>query len=320
MPNIYVPKNRIAIASSFEGIFNNGATECALTSLNAYHNQEPGAFLGKKLTPQVFSTSYRSHPIVQAFLILRPMVEIAEDYRTVLDVIRSNPSKVTDLLRNPTDIATYSWFEREFHTLKGNTQREREEFGKGKESLFYRERKALQEADYSAWLATQEPYADTVPQFRTLVDGQIWDGETPVSGFYPRFATSKDEESTHALCVLYSEIGALEKGDAIGERCVIPRNGIIGMETVPDRNKVKQLAVIGERLGVPRSQVWRLNDRYDPAQQEELNDNGFVYQFFLPGYAAPHEIEKAKEDRFVRLLDRKNFARQLGEAAEHWNF
>ena len=37
MSLIYSPKFKIVIASSFEGIVNNGATECALTSFNAYN-------------------------------------------------------------------------------------------------------------------------------------------------------------------------------------------------------------------------------------------------------------------------------------------
>ena len=35
MHKLYIPKKKIALASSFEGIFNNGALECAFVSINA---------------------------------------------------------------------------------------------------------------------------------------------------------------------------------------------------------------------------------------------------------------------------------------------
>ncbi|MBI2971353.1 MAG: hypothetical protein HYY37_02980 [Candidatus Aenigmarchaeota archaeon] len=320
MAALYTPKVKIAVASSFEGIVNNGAPECALVSLNAYHEQNPSSFFERKLTASEFNQSYRSADAVQKFLALRPLVEVAEDYRTVLDVIERYPAESGVFAANPNDVKTYLFLAEKFNGLKQEKQEERDEFGKGKDSFFYKERRALQKAGYEAWLNTQAPFDDALPQFRHLVETQVWDGGEPVSGFFPRFATSKDEASTYALCRFYAAVKKLDVSDMEGTRCIIPRDGIIGMETVPSRNKVQQLVVIADRLEVPRSQVWRLNDRYDPRQQEELFYNGFVYQFFVPGYAAPVEIERARHDRFVRVLERKSFAQQLAAYAEQWGF
>ncbi len=317
---IYAPKHRIAMASSFEGVVNDGARECALVALNAYHEQHPRAFFGRRLSADEFNQSYADTDIVKAFIALRPLVEIAEDYRTVLDLMRMHPWEAYALSSNPGDAHVYALLEKRFNKLKQRTAAQRDEFGKGKESLFYKERAGLQRADYDAWLNTQTPYEDTLPQFRLLVDTQAWDGETPVSGFFPRFATSKDEASTRALCDFYAKVRKLDSSDVEGMKCLIPIDGIIGMETVPSRNKVDQLKVIADRLEAPRSRVWRINDRYDQRQQEELYDAGFAYQFFLPGYAAPSEIERAKSDKMVRLLDRKRFAGQLAEYAREWRF
>jgi hypothetical protein len=321
MAEIYKPREKIAIASSFEGIVNDGAPECAFVSFNAYHYQDPRAFFGRKMTAAEFNNEYRKTLIVKAFLALRPIVEVAEDYRTVLDVLARYPNSIMRPLSiNPNNTETYEMAAAEFNRIKNETQKERDEFGKSKESLFYKERKALQEANYDEWLNTQKPFDDTLPQFRYLVDTQIWDGNTPVSGFFPRFATSKDEASTHALCVFYTKVRKLDPSDVEGKKCIIPRDGIIGMETVPSRDKIEQLKVIADRLEVPRSQVWRMNDRYDPKQQEQLNKAGFVYQFFLPGYATPQEIETAKKDGLVRVLDRNLFASQLADHAHEWGF
>jgi hypothetical protein len=313
---LYVPKTKIAIASSFEGIFNNGATECALVSLNAYNNQDPEAFFGRKLSAREFIDSCRDSTVVKAFLALRPMVAVAEDYRTILDLINSYKASAETLADHPNDIFTYSFFEGKFNEVKEKTKTGRDAFGKGKESFFYKERETLQKASYDDWLNTQEPYADTIPQFRALVDTQEWDGDVPVRGFFPRFATSKDEQSTHALCLFYAKVMKLDPSDVEGRKCIVPRDGIIGMETVPSRDKVEQLTVIANRLELPRENVWRVEDRYDPKQFEKLHEAGFVHNFLLPGYATPREIEKAIKDGIFPVFDRGNFATQLASYAE----
>lgn len=315
---IYKPSRRIAIASSFEGIVNDGAPECALVSFNAYHEMDPSAFFFRKLAAAEFNASYRASNPVRAFLALRPIVEVAEDYLTVLEVIRRYPTDAGRLADDPSGVETYLVLADKFRELKEDAhhQRLRGQFGKGKTSLFYIEREALKQADHEGWLGAQAPFEDTLPQLRLLVDTQVWDGDRPVRGFYPRFATSKDEASTQELCNFYVTVGMLDPTDVGGGRCIIPPNGIIGMETVPSRDKVEQLNVIAQRLDVPRSQVWRMNDRCDPQQQKQLADAGFVHQFFLPGYATPHEIDLARNDPRVRVLERKRFAEQLGAYAE----
>jgi hypothetical protein len=92
------------------------------------------------------------------------------------------------------------------------------------------------------------------------------------------------------------------------------------METVPDRDKIKQLKIIAEKEEIPHGQVWRLNDRYDTKQQTELRDAGFSTQFLVPGYMFPHDVRKAKEDRNTIVLDRDNFATQLGGFALSWGY
>ena len=325
---IYAPKSKIAIASSFEGIVNDGAPECALVSFNAYQEQEPGSFFGRKLTAAEFNAQYRDDVRVRSFLALRPMVEVAEDYHTIIALIDMYRSDVGRLAANPADTEAYHFFVEKARAIRFSPvhDRNRNEFG-SKDGLFYKERKALQDADYNAWLNMQAPFDDTLPQFRALVDTQtrVAGAPTPYtavrSGLVPWFATSKDEASAYALCQFYAKVMKLDPGD-VGEdgtqTCMITRDRIIGLEHT--RDKVEQMKIISREEDIPRTQVWRLNDRYDPKQQQQLFDNGFVVQFFLPGYAAPHEIEAAKSDKLVRTLDRQHFAEQLAAYAEQWGF
>lgn len=325
---VYKPKVKIAIASSFEGIVNDGAPECALTSFNAYHNMEPRAFFGRRLTSREFSSEYRGHPWVRAFLAVRPMVEVAEDYGTVLDVMLHPAGRIyaERLAENPHDTRAYLGFEELFNKLKERTDW-RTAFGTGKQSHFYKERTALKQADLDGWRKTQEPFDDVLPQFRALIDTQTRIPDAPhayaavSAGFAPWFATSKDEASTFDLCMFYAKILRLDPSD-IGEDgtqvCMITRDRIIGLEHT--RDKAEQMKIISKEEGIHMGQVWRLNDRYDPKQQEKLYEEGVVYQFLLPGYAAQHEIEKSRKDKFVRLLDRRHFAEQLAAYAEQWFF
>jgi len=330
MTGIYRPKVKIAVASSFEGIVNNGATECALTSFNAYQQMMEGGgkFFGGVVEPKDIG-QIRDTEHFRAFLALRPLVGVAEDYVTVLQVLEQCPGQVRKMLNHPADEAAYVPLIEKFYELRGQQPVLRQRFGIGKESAFYRERKRMQDADMTAWMGTQEPYADSIAQFRMLVDTQERvDGaansyEAVTRGFVPWFATSKDEASTFLLCQIYTRTDRMERA-ALAEdgrvRCVISRDRLIGMETVPDRDKVKQLTVIAEREGVPHPQVWRIEDRYDTKQQLELRDAGFHTQFIVPGYMFPHDIRRATKDRNVVVLGRSNFAAQLGGFAEAWRY
>jgi len=332
MTGIYRPGVKLAVASSFEGIVNNGATECALTSFNAYAQMPEGRgkFFGYVIEPKDFVT-IRNSEHVAGFLALRPLVGVAEDYVTVLEVLEACPAEVRHMLNHPDEESAYRPLIELFQALKKNAwhAEKRKKFGTGKESAFYRERKRMQDADMTAWMGTQEPYADSIAQFRMLADtqerveGTANAYEAVTKGFVPWFATSKDEDSTFLLCQIYTQTDRMEQA-ALAEdgrvRCVISRDRLIGMETVPNRDKVKQLTVIAEREGVPHPQVWRIEDRYDTKQQLELRDAGFHTQFIVPGYMFPHDIRKAAEDRNVVVLDRSNFAAQLGGFAEAWRY
>jgi hypothetical protein len=318
---VYIPRRKVAIASSFEGILNNGATECGLTSLNAYQQMDEGKgrFFGKIVEPEYFDTIKGSKE-VQAFLRLRPLVELAEDYLTVLEVIDSNPALVGKMLSDPLNESAYDPLIDKFNERRAKSKELRAKFKKA----FYDERSRMQKKDYNAWLGTQSPFEDSLVEMRYLVRAQKRNKEGDIeSGFVPWFATSKDEKSTYGLCVFYGRVMKLDPED-IGEdgkkQCMITKDRIIGDEHI--RDKVEQLKIIALTEDIPRSQVWRLNDRYDKAQQIQLRDDGFPYQFLLAGggYAFPHDVKKALEDPLVIVIARQGFAKALGAHAEKWNF
>lgn len=316
---IYVPDRKIALASSFEGVVNDGVRECALTSVNAYERMHPGATYGRIVEPQDYS-SVQDSTLIRAFLLLRPLVEVAEDYHTVIDVILRNPRLAHRLVQNPEDERLYDVFGPAFEKRKAETAEERRVFG-AKGGEFYQERKRMQDADYEAWLGVQAPYPESIAQLRELVKTQRARRGVIQSGFVPYFGTSKDEASTWELCRYYSRTGRLEPrdvGDMVAE-CVIHPSRIIGKETTTD--KLKQMVIIGGLEDVPKNQVWRLNDRYDPAQQEQLHADGFNHQFFVTGgYAFPHEVRRAREDRNLVVVNRQNMAEELAAFAKGHGF
>jgi hypothetical protein len=277
-----------------------------------------------------WDNEYRNSIVVKAFLIMRPMVEKAGEYHTVLEMIRRYPAETLALIADPDSEEKYSFFEEKFKEIKAEPENDeiRYKFGDNKDSnLFNNERKRLIAEDINGWYDSQQPFEQTIPQFRYLVQTQKRDDsagnayDAVVSGFAPWFATSKDDASAHALCVFYANVMKLDPDVDIGNGrrvCMIPRERIIGKERTT--NKIEQMKEIARLEDIPYSQVWRLNDRYDPKQQIELYRVGFTNQFFLPGYATKHEIERSKSDPFVRLLDKERFAEQLGEFAEQWRF
>jgi len=233
------------------------------------------------------------------------------------------------MLNKPQDEESYRPLTDKFHELKAEHSDLRNRFGKGKDSAFYRERDRMQAKDMTAWMGTQEPYEDSITQFRLLVKTQERDEgaenayRAVKSGFAPWFATSKDEGSTYLLCKIYSGSNRMAPDDIAEDGrkiCIISRDRLIGMETVPDRDKIKQLTIIAEKEEIPHGQVWRLNDRYDTKQQIELRDAGFQTQFIVPGYMFPHDIRKAKEDPNLIVLDRRQFAGQLAKFAMDWGY
>jgi hypothetical protein len=321
MVEIYAPKTKVAIASSFEGVFNNGAPECALTSINAYTTMNPGTFYKNLISVKDFNKIKDYSFEIRGFLALRPLVAVAEDYHTIAKIIIMYPDKVQNLLDNPNNEILAHHFEDLFKKIKEETKEERERFGKGKESLFYQERERLKKEDIFAWMNTQEPYETTLFELRKLAETQRYDGDKIISGFVPYFATSKDEESTHNLCVFYTEAQKLIPSDIEGKHCIIPRGRIIGMETVPSRNKLEQLKVIAEKEDVPHSHIWRVNDMVFNDEIEELFDNGFRNIFIVTGgYVFPYEIEKIRKDKRVKVVESENMAQEISQYAKEWGF
>jgi len=315
---VYMPRTRIALASSFEGIVNNGATECALTSLNAYQKMRPGSFFGRIIEPAEFG-EYVGTPTVAAFLALRPLVGTAPDYHTVLRMLEMHPERVRYLLDNPDKRDAYEFFTEEFERIKAETEEERVAFGKSTEtSEFYRERERMKKADYRAWFGTQRPYPNSIRELRKLVETQRLQGEQIVSGFVPWFATSKDEETTFDLCRIYTDLGLLDLRDVseIGSGvCIITRPRIIGSQTTTD--KLQQLMIIAKREDVPKNQVLRLNDRYDPKEQQQLADAGFRRQIMVTGgYVFPHDVQRAREDPLLVVVERDNMAEEIARYAQ----
>lgn len=315
---VYAPKLRIASGFSFEGLVNKGAGTCGLESFNAYHRMEEGAdrFFKRIVEPREFDTISDSREM-QAFLKLRPLVEVAADYLTVLEVIYDNPGLVDAMLANPDNEKVFDPLIKKFYERQADSDEIRQRF----DTEFYRERTRMQTDDYSSWLATQSPYTETVEEIRRLVRTQKLIDMEVQSGFIPWFATSKDEKSTFDLCVFYGRRGRL-RPDEVGNsgQCMIQKRRIIGKEHTKD--KVKQLIHIANEEGLPRSQVWRFNDRYDKSQQTALRDNGFAYQFVVEGggYAFPHDLRKAKDDPMVIVIPRERFAKRLGQYAQDWGF
>jgi len=321
---MYKPKFKIVLASSFEGIINNGVYECALTSFNAYQNMPEGKnkFFRKSIEPKEFSVIKNSKEI-EAFLRLRPLVEIAEDYLTVIELIEKYPRLIDEMLQNPKEESSYLPLIEKFEEIKSESPERRKRF----KEEFYRERERMQKRDYENWLNLQEPFSDTIAEFRTLVNTQKRINgrdsySSIISGFVPWFSTSKDETSTYNLCSFYTKVMKLYPTDVAENgkfTCMISRDRIIGLEHT--RDKVEQLKTIAKKENIPRAQVWRINDRYDPKQQIQLRDEGFAYQFLLKGgYVFPHDIKKAENDPTIIILERKNFAKTLGEFAKKWGF
>ena len=324
MTEIYAPKSRVAVASSFEGVFNDGAPECALTSINAYNQQNPDmAFYEAALSAQEFTDSHIDDLTVRGFLALRPLVAVAEDYHTVLEIVRRYPTRIQAFLDHPEDEHLARYFQEKFELLKGETSEERKAFGGDKkESFFYKERKRLKGEDVFSWMNAQRPYEMTLQELRKLAETQGLDENGKiVSGFIPYFATSKDEGSTYDLCVAYTKAEKLIPSDTEGGKCIIPRGRIIGMETVPSRNKVEQLKAIAEHADADHAHVWRVNDMVFDEEIEELFDHGFKNIFVVTGgYVFPHEIEKIRKDSRVKVVERDSMAKELGECAQAWEF
>ncbi len=315
--NIYIPKNKIVLAFSFEGIVNDGATECALVAYNAYQNIKPGMGLdGRVVEPREFD-EYVDRDEIKGFLSLRPLINKAYEYFFVIDTLKERPEEAERVVYNPTDIEAFDVLIETFREIDSKTPDEQK---KMLDDAFYKERKRMQNSDYEAWLNVQRPFPESIAQLRYLVRTQMFDDEgNVVSGFVPWYATSKDEASTFSLCENYAKHRKLDPDDIEADLtgCTIPRKRILGRERVPSRNEIERLNMIAEIEDVYPEMVWRINDRYDSEAQERLFNAGYKHQFLVPGYTFPHDFENAKkDDRIIVIENREEMARDIGKYAQ----
>ena len=345
MSQLYIPNKKIAIASSFEGVVNNGAKECAFVSLNAYQKlvdqrKTPGAgFFGREITPDEFrnSDSVRNSNIVRFFLKMRPVVAVAEDYHTVLMVGMLYDHVVNDLVGDKSKEffnkdAAVEFFCNEFKRTKAQTQKERGYF----KVEFDAERKLQQEKDYKSWLALQKPYMDTLEQLRILNGLKKEAGDKNYTGFVLYYVTSKDEASTYQLCTVYGEFNLFKNGEIGGisfdrekdwpkffeslQTCIITQDRIIGTGRVAGADKVGQMKLAAEQEGVPHSQIFRLNDRYDPDEVVQLKAAGFEHNFVVTGgYAFSQDYENARTAG-IPVIEKSKLAETLSAYAREKGF
>ena len=321
----YVPQKKIVIASSFEGVVNNGAKECGVVSLAAYRKMVKEGHI--KDTDALLKHS--ENWIMATFLALRPLVAVAEDYLTVMQIIgRLYPDQTRRLVEDR-DVSMVKFVGEMFEYIKSQTAKERAIF----KTEFYAERKNRQESNYKAWLNLQKPFSETIEQFRKLNELKMFDEKTAVqtSGFKLYYVTSKDEASTYQLCTVYGEFGRFQPGevsDSIftpGEdyaalfesmkTCLIRRDCIIGKETVENVDKLVQMKMVAEKENISPAQVWRLQDRYDKNEFETLKTAGFTHQFVVTGgYAFPTDYANARDDGIV-VVERGLMAQTLSDYA-----
>ncbi len=343
---MYVPQKKVVIASSFEGVVNNGAKECGVVSLAAYEQMVKGG----RLKNQRSFAKEDQQTVMKAFLALRPLVAVAGDYLTVLMLIRNHMATATAMVNGNGRSEQYkkesvAHFQKEFEIIKDRTKDQRAEFNKE----FYAERKARQTADYNGWLALQEPFAETIEQFRqlnelksfsvdNLIRGQFegFVSHYQSGGFKLYYVTSKDEASTYQLCTVYGEFGRFKPGE-VSDRiltpgddwasffeslktCLIHRDCIVGKETVENVDKLVQMQMVAKKEGVPPAQVWRLQDRFDKDEIETLKAAGFEHQFIVTGgYAFPTDYDQARSHG-VAVIERGKMASQLAAYAQAGGF
>jgi|GEM_PF-3509740 len=323
---IYSPKSKIVIASSTEGVVWDGAKECylvthnaALKNLSNYKRAEP---FDHVIEPKEFTENkeeFLKTKYLDAALKLRPLVKKAWHYFLVFDMINKNPDWTEDILENPENENSYLGFINKFKELKALTP---EKMQKKADDLFYDERKRMKRDHHFDWLELYEPIGNRWEEFGKLAETKKSEKGEIVSGFIPAFATAKDEDTSHIVCVHFVKTEKLDKRHYSDEKayaCTVQRDLIVGKDRVPSRRKVDQLGMLGKITGVPKTQVWNLNDMYGREELEGLWGENYRFNFLLPGYIFPFDVEKAKNDPLVTVLE-ENFAEQLGKKAEDIGF
>lgn len=80
------------------------------------------------------------------------------------------------------------------------------------------------------------------------------------------------------------------------------------------------MIMAAEKEGIPRSQVLRVQDRFDETEIRELRQAGFEHQFIVKGgYAFPSDYEKARKGG-IPVFERHDMARFLSEFAREKGF
>ena len=336
---LYTPNKKIVIASSFEGVVNNGATECAFVAINTVRRMVARGYMPfhgrdrarvKQYSIDTFK-SFKDLPQTQAFLRLRPLVAVAGDYLTVLQIVADNEDDAKQLVDGVHVESNINFFSREFEVQKKKSSKEREIFGKE----FYVVRKETQDKDYKAWLSLQEPFPHTIEQLRilnSLKNAQ----DNDFSGFVLYYVTSKDEASTYQLCNVYGELNIFKNGEISEVKfkpgvdyakwfenlktCMISEERIIGKNNVVDADKIKQMIMVSDKENVPREQVFRVQDRYDENEIETLKQEGFRHHLIVNGgYAFPLDYAKAQKAG-IPVIERADMAKSLSEYAKNNGF
>jgi len=314
MQKIYQPKKKVVIASSIEGVFNNGAKECGFISINALSRINP---FFKKNTMDEFiqDKSVSDSKEMKAFLALRPLVKVAEDYYTVLQLIKNYPAEAEKIIESK-DEKIVSFFEKRFEALKAATKAQREDFKKA----FYDERDERKAESMEKWQLLQSPFIETVDEFRAL----------HANGYILSFVTSKDEKSTYELCVAYSspmagylkeeEVKPVSREEIYfmgSSACMITPQRIIGRERMPGKkDKAAQLDIIAKQENVSKGQVFRLDDMYNADEVKDMRQAGYENIIIVKGgYAFDMEYEKAQKDGIL-VVERENMAAAIANKAK----
>ncbi|VVB56495.1 Uncharacterised protein [uncultured archaeon] len=318
---IYRPKGNLVIASSIEGVFNNGVRECAYISLNAHQRMlaekllKGPSFFGRMLDMKEFREveAINQSETVQAFVALRPLVKKAADYLNILQLISDWPNEARHIIQSKDD-AVVAFFTKKFEEKKAQTAPERLIF----DQYFYDERKARQAQSEAEWFLLQEPFIDTLSELRILNQ----------HGYTIHLVTSKDEQSTWDLCRAYSSplAGFLEAHDiALSEedrvmfgarKCMIRRECIIGKERMGDKkSKAGQLEISAELEGVPPRRVWRLDDMYNADEVAGMRAAGFNTIFIVKGGYAFDLHYRQAEKAEIPVVERVGMASFIAEYA-----
>lgn len=326
MGKMRIPKAKVVLAFSFEGIVNNGARECAFTSFNAHRALRLSQaisgekFFDRHLKPEEFnSPAVQKSLQVRAFMALRPLVKDAEDYLTIMQLIELYPEECRELLGRK--VGAVAFFQREFEKLKSASAQARVSF----KEEFYLQREGQKTANFKEWLSLQSPFKGIIRELRKLQGLRALENGK-AKGFVLSFVSSKDEASIMQLCSLYSELGHLAPGEVSTSitgadlqsmgTCLISPERVIGKETSTD--KVEQVRIIAERGGVPLSHIWRLNDRLDTGEIHALRNAGVNNNFVVTGgYAFPGDYSRAPKSKAV-VVEKETLAYSLSRyATEH---